>query len=70
MGFGFKVVDYVLPVGGEDVLVGAMEALVDLGSSAPFSTKYKRKSIIVHLPKHRCRIPRQAHILEPQAIFC
>ncbi len=39
MSFGFKVVDYVLPVGGEDVLVGAVEALVDLGSSAPFQQK-------------------------------
>jgi hypothetical protein len=30
MGFGFQVVDYVLPVGGEDVFVCSMKALVDL----------------------------------------
>jgi hypothetical protein len=35
VGLRFEVVDYVLPVGGQDVFVGTVEALVDLGSSAP-----------------------------------
>jgi hypothetical protein len=69
MGFGFQVVNYVLPVGGEDVFVGAVESLVDLGFISAISTKYNRESIIVHLPRHRCRIPQRAHILEPQAVF-
>jgi hypothetical protein len=35
MRFRFEVVDYVLPVGCQDVFVGTVEALVDLVSSAP-----------------------------------
>lgn len=32
MGLGFEVVDYVLPVGCEDVFVGSVKTLVDLVS--------------------------------------
>ena len=30
MRLAFEVGDYVLPVGGEDVLVGSVESLIDL----------------------------------------
>ncbi len=45
MGFGFQVVDYVLPVGGEDVFVGAVESLVDLRFISAISTKYNRNRL-------------------------
>jgi len=45
MGFGFQVVNYVLPVGGEDVFVGAVESLVDLGFISAISTKYNRNRL-------------------------
>lgn len=32
MGLGFEVIDYVLPVGCEDVFVGSVKTLVDLVS--------------------------------------
>jgi hypothetical protein len=68
MGFGFKVGDYMLPVGCQNVFIGAVEALVDLDSSAP-SNLIAQRMETVHLPKPRYRIPQREHSLGPQADF-
>jgi len=52
VGFGFEVGDYMLPVSGQNVFVGAVEALVDLGSSAPFQFDHSEtgKRTFAHAP--------------------
>lgn len=62
------MIDYVLPVSGEDVFVSTMKTLVDLTPrQCVFLTPSGRYAI--HLPKHQYRTLQQERILEPQAII-
>jgi hypothetical protein len=62
--------NYMLPISGEDIFVGAMESLVDLYPTLALIIPRRergRKVGAIHLPTLRYRTLRQAHILEPQA---
>jgi hypothetical protein len=68
VGVGLEVRDGLLPVGCEDVLVLAMEALVDLFAKLA-SIVTPKCGRALHSPMRPSRNPRLVHSLEPKAVF-
>lgn len=63
----FEVIDYLLPVGCENVFVCAVKSLVDLLSLLASAARHQVKSI--HLPMRPCKTPRLGHSLAPRAVI-
>lgn len=67
MRVAFQVIDDLLPVGGKDVLVRAVQPLIDLDLNQPPVTHIRISK--VHLPMLPYRIQLPARILERKAIY-
>jgi hypothetical protein len=68
MGITLKMVDYLLPIGREDVFVVSVKTLVDLGAISVLCPNVRSLQMFLHWPMLQYKTPQQVRNLVGQAI--